>query len=49
MLKLMMLVGSGGQERTEEEYAAPLGKADLRLRRVVPTQSPVSVVDETIA
>jgi hypothetical protein len=49
MLDLMMLVGPGGQERTEEEYAALLGKADLRLRRVVPTQSPVSVVEATIA
>jgi O-methyltransferase domain/Dimerisation domain len=45
MLDMMMLVGPGGQERTEPEYAALLGKAGLRLTRVVPTASPVSVVE----
>jgi O-methyltransferase domain len=49
MLDLVMLVGPGGRERTEQEYAALLGKADLRLTRVVPTQSPASVVEATIA
>ena len=42
---LVMLVIPGGQERTEEEYAALLGKAGYRLERVVPTDSPVSVVE----
>jgi hypothetical protein len=45
LLDMMMLVGPGGQERTEQEYGALLAKAGLRLRRVVPTQSPVSVVE----
>jgi hypothetical protein len=45
MLDMMMLVGPGGQERTEEEYGALLGKAGLRLTRVAPTESPVSVVE----
>lgn len=45
MLDLMMLLGPGGQERTEQEYAALLQKAKLRLTRVVPTPSPVSVVE----
>lgn len=45
LLDLMMLVGPGGRERTEEEYAALLGKAGLRLTRVVPTESAVSVVE----
>jgi hypothetical protein len=45
LLDLMMLVGPGGQERTEHEYAALLGKAGLRLTRVVPTESAVSVVE----
>ncbi|MBC8107216.1 MAG: methyltransferase [Anaerolineae bacterium] len=45
MLDLMMLVGPGGRERTEQEYAALLGKAGLRLTRVVPTESAVSVVE----
>ena len=42
---LVMLVFPGGQERTEAEYADLLGKADFRLRRVVPTTSVVSVVE----
>jgi hypothetical protein len=45
MLDMMMLVGPGGQERTESEYRALLGKAGFRLTRVVPTASPVSVVE----
>jgi hypothetical protein len=49
MLDMMMLVGPGGQERTEQEYSTLLGKADLRLTRVVPTESPVSVVEAGLA
>jgi hypothetical protein len=45
MLDLMMLVGPGGRERTEQEYATLLAKAGLRLTRVVPTESAVSVVE----
>jgi hypothetical protein len=45
MLDLMMLVGPGGRERTEAEYAALFKKAGLRLTRIVPTESPVSVVE----
>jgi hypothetical protein len=48
MLDLMMLVGPGGRERTEPEYAALLGKAGLRLTQVVPTDSAVSVVEARI-
>jgi O-methyltransferase domain/Dimerisation domain len=48
MLDMMMLVGPGGQERTEQEYGVLLGKAGFRLTRVVPTASPVSVVEATI-
>jgi hypothetical protein len=40
-----MLVMSGGQERTEREYSALLGKAGFRLARVVPTESESSVVE----
>jgi hypothetical protein len=49
MLDMMMLVGPGGQERTEQEYSTLLGKAGLRLTRVVPTESPVSVVEAGLA
>jgi hypothetical protein len=45
MLDMMMLVGPGGQERTVREYRALLDKAGLRLARVVPTASAVSVVE----
>ena len=48
MLDMMMLVGPGGQERTEHEYATLLGKAGFHLTRVVPTASPVSVVEATL-
>lgn len=45
MLDLIMLIAPGGQERTADEYGTLLGKAGLRLARVVPTASPVSVVE----
>ena len=45
MLDMMILVGPGGQERTEQEYGELLGKAGLALTRVVPSESPVSVVE----
>src|SRR5262245_27822670 len=48
MLDMMMLVGPGGRERTEQEYGTLLGKAGLRLTRVVPTESAVSVVEATL-
>jgi hypothetical protein len=35
----------GGEERTEAEYAPLLEKAGFRLTRVVPTASPVSIVE----
>jgi hypothetical protein len=49
MLDMMMLVGPGGQERTEPEYRALLGKAGFRLTRLVPTNSAVSVVEAVLA
>ena len=49
MLDMMMLVGPGGQERTEPEYRALLGKAGFRLTRLVPTDSAVSVVEAVLA
>ena len=49
LLDLMMLVGPGGRERTEQEYADLLARAGLRLARVVPTASAVSVLEARIA
>ena len=45
MLDMMMLVGPGGQERTEAEYGYLLGKAGFHLTRVVPTNSQVGVIE----
>jgi len=49
MLDLMMLVGPGGMERTAKGYAELLAKSGLKLARVVPTASPVSVVEAVLA
>jgi hypothetical protein len=49
MLDIVMLVQLGGQERTESEYASLLGKAGLRLMRVVPTGSAASIVEAVLA
>lgn len=45
MLDVMMLSLTGGMERTEAEYAELLDRAGLRLTRVVPTRSAVSVIE----
>ncbi len=42
---LEMLMMAGGRERTEAEFAGLLGKAGLRLTRVIPTKSPVCVIE----
>ena len=44
-LDIVMLVGPGGQERTAPEYAALLRKAGFQVTSVVPTASPVSIVE----
>ncbi|MFQ5700793.1 MAG: methyltransferase [Acidobacteriota bacterium] len=42
---MVMLAIPGGEERTEQEYGALVEKAGFRLTQVVPTDSPVSVVE----
>jgi len=44
-LDMVMLVATGGRERTGSEYGDLLAKAGLALTRVVPTASAVSVVE----
>jgi SAM-dependent methyltransferase len=46
---LNMLVLTGGQERTEEEYARLLAGADLRLMRVIPVAYPYGVFEGAAA
>jgi hypothetical protein len=42
---MIMLVFTGGVERTEEEYRALFQEAGFRLSGVTPTASAVSVVE----
>jgi hypothetical protein len=45
LLDLEMLVNTGGRERTLDEYEGLYGAAGLELTRVVPTPTPVSVIE----
>jgi hypothetical protein len=45
LLDLEMLIMAGGQERTEAEFRDLLAAAGLRLTRVVPTASPMCVIE----
>jgi hypothetical protein len=45
LLDLNMLVMSGGRERTREEYCSLLENSGFRLTRVIPTLSPVSILE----
>lgn len=42
---IIMLVIPGGQERTPAEYDELLAKAGFKMTRVVPTETPVSIVE----
>lgn len=48
MLDMVMLQQTGGEERSEAEYADLLKKAGFRLSRVVPTSSFASIVEAVI-
>ena len=41
----MLVMTTGGRERTEREFAQLLATAGLRMTRIVPTHSPVSIVE----
>jgi O-methyltransferase domain/Dimerisation domain len=45
MMDMVMLMQTGGQERSEIEYRALLDKADFQLTRILPTPSLASVVE----
>lgn len=45
IMDLEMLVSPGGVERTEAEYRELLAQAGLKLVRVIPSQSPLSIVE----
>jgi ubiquinone/menaquinone biosynthesis C-methylase UbiE len=44
-MDLNMLVMTGGRERTETEYRTLLEASGFRLTRIIPTESPVSIVE----
>jgi hypothetical protein len=41
----MMVAAPGGLERTRAEFRALFAEAGLRLKRVIPTQSTVSILE----
>ena len=45
IMDFVMLVGLGGQERTEQQYADLLREAGFALSKVVPTASPMSIIE----
>ena len=45
VMDLSMLVLAGGTERTAEEYRRLLESVDLRITRIVPTRSPMSIIE----
>jgi hypothetical protein len=49
ILDLQMLVALSGRERTEEEFRELLASAGLRLNRVIPTPSPLSILEASPA
>jgi len=49
LLDVNMLVGTGGRERTEADFAQLFSAAGFRLTRVVPTAGPLSIVEGSAA
>jgi hypothetical protein len=49
MIDLLMLVTTGGQERSESEYRQLLDNSGFQLTRVIPTKSAVSIVEASLA
>jgi len=45
LLDLEMLVSPGGVERTEEEYSELLAQAGFRLTQIIPTKSPMFIIE----
>lgn len=49
LLDIQMMVVVPGKERTEEEFAALFKRAGFRLTRVIPTRSPLSLIEGVAA
>jgi hypothetical protein len=48
-IDVVMLAVTGGQERTEAQYASLLDAAGLRLERVIATRGPISILEASAA
>jgi hypothetical protein len=48
LIDLEMLMLPGGKERTADEFAALFARAGFELSRIVPTQSPLSVIEARV-
>jgi hypothetical protein len=49
LIDLEMLLMPGGRERTADEFASLFARAGFALARIVPTESPLSVIEARIA
>ena len=49
IIDLEMLAMPGGRERTAEEFDALFARAGFRMTRIVPTQSPLSVIEALVS
>ena len=45
LFDINMMITAGGQERTEAQYAALFAAAGLKMARVIPTRSPISLIE----
>ena len=48
-LDVDMMVFVGGRERTEREFSALLDRAGLRLTRIIPTISTISIIEAVVS
>jgi hypothetical protein len=49
LIDLEMLMMPGGRERSESEFRALFNSAGFELTRVIPTRSPLSVIEARVA
>ena len=49
LLDINMLVGPGGRERTRSEFEQLFARAGLKVRKIIPTASPLSIVEGVAA
>jgi len=49
LIDLEMLLMPGGRERTADEFASLFERAGFRLARIVPTESPLSVIEARVS